>query len=109
MLGRLVKAVRRNHALEHGTVSILLTKLGPGTRLAGRADHPPGGKPLPSVRTMTVWSGVRVSTAWPPASLAMRAAPGVPAEENATVADEGTSTVASLGPPFMATRTSGRQ
>lgn len=37
MLGRLVKSVRRNHALEHGTVSILLTKLGPGTRLAGRA------------------------------------------------------------------------
>jgi Domain of unknown function (DUF6391) len=37
MLGQFVNAVRRNHALEHGTVSILLTRLGPGMRLAGRA------------------------------------------------------------------------
>ncbi len=37
MFGEFVNAVRRNHALEHGTVSILLTRLGPGTRLAGRA------------------------------------------------------------------------
>jgi hypothetical protein len=37
MLRRAVKAVRRNHALEHGTVQILLSKLGPETRLAGRA------------------------------------------------------------------------
>src|SRR5579871_5253464 len=36
MLG-LINAVRRNHALEHGTVSILLAKLGPNVRLAGRA------------------------------------------------------------------------
>jgi Domain of unknown function (DUF6391) len=32
-----IKAVRRNHALEHGTVSILLSKLGPNLRLVGRA------------------------------------------------------------------------
>ncbi len=37
MLGQFVNAVRRNHALEHGTVTILLTRLGSGTRLAGRA------------------------------------------------------------------------
>ncbi|MHB8575675.1 MAG: DUF6391 domain-containing protein [Dehalococcoidia bacterium] len=33
----LINAVRRNHALEHGTVSILLAKLGPNVRLVGRA------------------------------------------------------------------------
>ncbi|HZQ35157.1 MAG TPA: DUF6391 domain-containing protein [Dehalococcoidia bacterium] len=37
MNGGIVGAVRRNHALEHGTVSILLAKLGPDVRLAGRA------------------------------------------------------------------------
>ncbi len=37
MLSRMVNAVRRNHGLEHGTVSILLTRLGSDTRLAGRA------------------------------------------------------------------------
>jgi len=37
MLGRLVGAVRRNHALEHGTVTIMLERLGVGTRMAGRA------------------------------------------------------------------------
>jgi hypothetical protein len=37
MLGRLVGAVRRNHALEHGTVTIMLERLGAGTRMAGRA------------------------------------------------------------------------
>ena len=37
MLGRVIEAVRRNHGLEHGTVSIMLDKLGPSTRLAGRA------------------------------------------------------------------------
>ncbi len=36
MLG-LIEAVRRNHALEHGTVSVLLARLGPSLRLAGRA------------------------------------------------------------------------
>lgn len=36
MLG-VVNAMRRNHALEHGTVSILLAKLGPDIRLVGRA------------------------------------------------------------------------
>lgn len=37
MFSRAINAVRRNHALEHGTVQILLSKLGPETRLAGRA------------------------------------------------------------------------
>ena len=37
MLGSLVGAVRRNHGLEHGTVSILLSRLGPNLRLVGRA------------------------------------------------------------------------
>jgi hypothetical protein len=37
MLGGIVNAVRQNHALEHGTVSILIGKLGPSLRLAGRA------------------------------------------------------------------------
>ena len=37
MVGRIVRAVRRNHALEHGAVAIMLDKLGPSTRLAGRA------------------------------------------------------------------------
>lgn len=37
MLGGFVNAVRQNHALEHGTVSILIGKLGPSLRLAGRA------------------------------------------------------------------------
>lgn len=34
---RYVKAVRRNHALEHATVAVLLARRGP-TRLAGRAS-----------------------------------------------------------------------
>ena len=34
---RYVKAVRRNHALEHATVAVLLARHGP-TRLAGRAS-----------------------------------------------------------------------
>jgi len=37
MLSRLVADVRRNHALEHATVSLLLAKLGPDLRLVGRA------------------------------------------------------------------------
>jgi hypothetical protein len=37
MFGGVVEAVRRNHALEHGTVSILLSRLGADTRLVGRA------------------------------------------------------------------------
>jgi hypothetical protein len=39
MLGRLIGSVRRNHALEHATVSILMGRLGPDTRLVGRATH----------------------------------------------------------------------
>jgi hypothetical protein len=41
MLARLVSSVRRNHALEHATVSILMGRLGPDTRIVGRAT--PGG------------------------------------------------------------------
>lgn len=37
MLGSLINNVRRNHALEHATVSLLLAKLGPDLRLVGRA------------------------------------------------------------------------
>lgn len=37
MLGSLVANVRRNHALEHATVTLLLSKLGPDIRLVGRA------------------------------------------------------------------------
>ncbi|MEE9276857.1 MAG: DUF6391 domain-containing protein [Dehalococcoidia bacterium] len=39
MLGRIVGAVRRNHALEHATVSVLLSRLGPDVRLVGRAAN----------------------------------------------------------------------
>ena len=38
MLGALIGSVRRNHALEHATVSLLLAKLGPDIRLVGRAS-----------------------------------------------------------------------
>lgn len=34
---RMIDAVRRNHALEHATISILLNKLGQHTRMVGRA------------------------------------------------------------------------
>jgi len=37
MLGSLVANVRRNHALEHATVQLLIAKLGPDIRLVGRA------------------------------------------------------------------------
>ncbi len=38
-IGRLVRSVRRNHALEHATISILLGRLGPGVRMVGRATR----------------------------------------------------------------------
>ena len=38
MLAGMIAAVRRNHALEHATVSILLGRLGQHTRLVGRAS-----------------------------------------------------------------------
>ena len=38
MLGRFVGDVRRNHALEHATVQLLLARLGPELRLVGRAS-----------------------------------------------------------------------
>ncbi len=37
MLKRVVNAIRRNHALEHATISILLSRHGPHTRVLGRA------------------------------------------------------------------------
>ena len=37
MRNRLVGSVRRNHALEHATISILMGRLGADTRLIGRA------------------------------------------------------------------------
>jgi len=38
MLAGMIAAVRRNHALEHATVSILLGRVGQHTRLVGRAS-----------------------------------------------------------------------
>src|SRR3989304_846317 len=37
MLKRVINAVRRNHALEHATISILLSRHGPNIRVLGRA------------------------------------------------------------------------
>src|SRR3990172_9581057 len=37
MLKRVVNAIRRNHALEHATISILLSRHGPNIRVLGRA------------------------------------------------------------------------
>ena len=37
MLTRFIGDVRRNHALEHATVSLLVSRLGPDLRLVGRA------------------------------------------------------------------------
>ena len=39
MIGNFISNVRRNHALEHATVSLLLAKLGPELRLVGRASN----------------------------------------------------------------------
>lgn len=38
MIGEFIQNVRRNHALEHATVSLLLSRLGPSLRLIGRAS-----------------------------------------------------------------------
>ena len=38
MLGKIVRSVRRNHALEHATIAVLMGRLGPDTRLVGRAS-----------------------------------------------------------------------
>lgn len=37
MLGTFIGTIRRNHALEHATVSLLVARLGPDVRLIGRA------------------------------------------------------------------------
>lgn len=39
MLKRVVNAIRRNHALEHATVSVLLSRHGQHTRVLGRATR----------------------------------------------------------------------
>ena len=39
MLGAIISSVRRNHALEHATISVLVTKLGHDLRLVGRATR----------------------------------------------------------------------
>jgi hypothetical protein len=39
MTGNIIGSVRRNHALEHATISILLARLGPGVRMVGRATR----------------------------------------------------------------------
>jgi uncharacterized protein DUF6391 len=38
MLPRVIEDIRRNHALEHATVSLLLNRVGPDLRVAGRAS-----------------------------------------------------------------------
>ena len=37
MIKRVIDAVRRNHALEHATISVMLSRHGPRTRVLGRA------------------------------------------------------------------------
>ena len=39
MLGEIVGSVRRNHALEHATITVLLNKLGRDVRMIGRATR----------------------------------------------------------------------
>jgi len=39
MLGHIVGSVRRNHALEHATISVLASRLGHDVRLVGRATR----------------------------------------------------------------------
>ena len=39
MFGTLIGSVRRNHALEHATISVLARKIGRETRLVGRATR----------------------------------------------------------------------
>jgi hypothetical protein len=39
MIRKTMDSVRRNHALEHATISILLGRLGPGVRMVGRATR----------------------------------------------------------------------
>ncbi|HEY7801073.1 MAG TPA: DUF6391 domain-containing protein [Dehalococcoidia bacterium] len=39
MLGSIVGSVRRNHALEHATISVLLAKIGRDIRMVGRATR----------------------------------------------------------------------
>lgn len=39
MLGQLLGSIRRNHALEHATISVLANKLGHDVRLVGRATR----------------------------------------------------------------------
>ena len=39
MLGHMVGTVRRNHALEHATITVLLRQIGHDVRMVGRATR----------------------------------------------------------------------
>ena len=58
MLGRIIGSVRRNHALEHATISVLANKLGRDVRLVGRATRNGfylyGDMPADRVRESTI-------------------------------------------------------
>ena len=58
MLGRIIGSVRRNHALEHATISVLANKMGRDVRLVGRATRSGfylyGDMPADQVRESTI-------------------------------------------------------
>ncbi len=58
MLGRIIGSVRRNHALEHATISVLANKMGRDVRLVGRATRNGfylyGDMPADRVRESTI-------------------------------------------------------
>jgi len=58
MLGRIIGSVRRNHALEHTTISVLANKMGRDVRLVGRATRNGfylyGDMPADRVRESTI-------------------------------------------------------
>jgi hypothetical protein len=58
MLGRIIGSVRRNHALEHATISVLANKMGRDVRLVGRATRNGfylyGDMPADQVRESTI-------------------------------------------------------
>lgn len=58
MLGRIIGSVRRNHALEHATISVLANRMGRDVRLVGRATRNGfylyGDMPADRVRESTI-------------------------------------------------------
>ena len=58
--------VRRNHALEHATIAILLGKVGPNTRLVGRASgdgfYIYGKVPTEKIRESAAWALARLKS-----------------------------------------------